>query len=362
MKKYQKIEQWIKEGIGSGRFLPGDKLPSESQLCEQFGISRNSIRQAINNLIHAGWLESKKGIGTFCLLRNRNLTTNIGFVCYYTRSYIFPRIIHGCDRVLYRSGFHLLLNQSEYDLEKERNILQSLKKKGVDGIIIEPIYSGSEPSNRELLLELQSQGIPIILIDNYFPGADFSFIALDDRRGGQIAASHLWEKGHRRIGILYKENYFPSILRKEGARSFLQERGAEPRADWIIGFRGQEPTGAAYRAGKAFFARAEELPSAFVCCNDEESLQWIQAAEERSIRVPEQLSIISFDNSDLAKLEKISLTSIDHPGSYMGEAAMNLLLARIYHPEIRNRTTSLIEPVIVERASVVNIRPLEPKK
>jgi len=362
MKKYKKIEEWIRENIASGRFLPGDKLPSESRLCEQFGISRNSVRQAINNLVHAGWLESKKGIGTFCLLTNRNLTTNIGFVCYYTSSYIFPRIIHGCDRVLYRTGFHLLLNQSEYDLDKERSILQSLKKKGVDGIIIEPIYSGSEPSNRELLLELQSQGIPVILIDNYFPGADFSFIALDDRRGGQIAASYLWEKGHRKIGVLYKENYFPSIQRKEGVLSFLQERGAEPRADWIVGLRGQDPTGGAYRAGKTFFERVEELPSAFVCSSDAKSLQWIQAAEERSIRVPEQLSIISFDNFDLAKLDKISLTSIDHPSSYMGEAAMNMLLTRIYHPEIRNRTTSLIEPVIVERASVVNIRLVEPKK
>jgi GntR family transcriptional regulator of arabinose operon len=227
MKKYQQIEEWIKESIGSGRFMPGDKLPSESQLCEQFGISRNSIRQAVNNLVHAGWVETKKGIGTFCLLRNRNLTTNIGFICYYTSSYIFPRIIHGCDRILYRSGFHLLLNQSEYDLEKEHNILQSLKRKGVDGIIIEPIYSGSEPSNRELLLEFQAQGIPVILIDNYFPGEDFSFIALDDRRGGWIAASYLWEKGHRKIGVLYKEDYFPSILRKEGALSFLRERASQ---------------------------------------------------------------------------------------------------------------------------------------
>jgi GntR family transcriptional regulator of arabinose operon len=361
MSKYRTIAQWIEESIESGRFHPGDKLPSESQLCEQFSASRNAVRQAIAFLANDGWVESKKGIGTFCRLKSRSLSTNVGFVCYYTSSYIFPRIIEGCDQVLFRSGFHLLLNQSEYDLEKENSILQSLRKKRVDGILLEPIYSGTGPSNRELLLELQTSGIPIVLIDNYFPGMEFSYVALDDRKGGEAAASYLVKRGHRRIGVFYKENYYPSLLRKEGAVGFLESNGILVDPTWIVGFQGQEPTGVAYRAAVEFFEHARELPTAFICCNDEESLQLIQAAEERGLHAPQSLSVISFDNSDLAQLDKISLTSIDHPGRYIGEAATRLLLEKIHHPEDRNFTSSLIEPEVVERRSVADLRSLGPK-
>ena len=57
MKKYERVERWIRGAIGEGRINPGEKLPSESQLCQQFGVSRNAVRQAIRNLVHEGWVD-----------------------------------------------------------------------------------------------------------------------------------------------------------------------------------------------------------------------------------------------------------------------------------------------------------------
>src|SRR5208337_793607 len=137
MKKHELVGSWIRKNIIENKFAPGEKLPSESELCAQFGVSRNAVRQAIRNLAQEGWVQTARGIGTFCRSRvpATQLTTNVAFVAFFASSYIFPEIIRGCDHVLYTRGFNLILNQSEFDLEKERSILLSLRKKRVDGII-----------------------------------------------------------------------------------------------------------------------------------------------------------------------------------------------------------------------------------
>jgi GntR family transcriptional regulator of arabinose operon len=353
-KKYQIIEAWIRKSIADGKFTPGAKLPSESQLCAQFGVSRNAVRQAIRNLAHEGWVESLRGIGTFCRSRlpSADLTTNIGFVAFFVSSYIFPEIIRGCDRVLYANGFNLILNQSEYDLEKEKNILLALRKKKVDGIIISPVYDGKDRSNAVLLEQLQAEGIAIVLCDSTFLDNRFSYVAMDDPAGGTAAVSYLWERGHRKIGVFFQEDYIVKLRRTEGVCDFLERQAAPIKPDWICKFTGQGPSSEAQIAAEHFFSRVKSLPTAMVCSSDEDALQLIQVAERFNIRVPEDLSVIGFDNSSIAQLERVSLTSVDHPSVSMGELMTNALLEKIRHPDIKLVTRTLVTPSIVERSSV----------
>ena len=354
VKKYELVEAWIRKSIEDSRFAPGEKLPSESRLCTQFSVSRNAIRQAIRNLTQEGWVQSYRGIGTFCRSRipSAQLTMNIAFVAFYASSYIFPEIIRGCDNILYKKGFHLLLNQSEYDLQKERDILLGLRKKKVDGIIIAPIYDGKNRSNAELLEELQAEGIAIVLCDSNFLDRRFSYVALDDLTGGAVAAAHLWAKGHRKIGVFFQEDYMVRIRRMEGVCGYLDQQGAPVRSEWIVHFKGLGPASEAPAAAERLFGRTRELPTAFVCSSDEDALQLIQIAESFRIRVPEDLSVVGFDNSSIAQLERVSLTSVDHPSFAMGELLTNILLEKISHPELRLVTRSLLIPSIVERSSV----------
>jgi GntR family transcriptional regulator of arabinose operon len=355
MNRYQQIEEWVTTQIQHGDLRIGDKLPSESELCSRFGVSRHTVRIAMSNLAAAGWTETRKGIGTFCAMRDRRLTHDIGLVCYFTGSYIFPRISRGCDQIAHRNGFHLLLNQSEYDLAKEREIILRLRKRGVDGIIIEPVYDGESPSNADLLEEVEREGTPVVLLDNCFRDRPFSRVCMDDTAGGRLAAAHLLEKGHRGVGILYDRSYLPKRLRCDGAVAELASRGAEPRPEWMIGYDGPAPSGRALAAMDAFFARDGERPTAFICTSDEEAMELFKAAERHGLGIPRDLSVASFDNAQLAELPGIALTSVDHPGQHMGELATQLLLDRILNPGIASRTVSLIAPRLVERGSVKTI-------
>ncbi len=350
--KIQRVRLWILESIKSGRIIPGDKLPSESELCEKFASSRSSVRQAITQLASEGWLKSQRGVGTFCALKDRQLTMDIGLICYFSSSYIFPRIARGCDQIAHRRGFHILLNQSEYDLGKEGEILRKLQARGIDGIIIEPVFDGSRPSNLALLEELEKAGIPLVLMDNYFPDRGFSRVAMDDLAGGRMVASHLWERGHRRIGILYDGRYFPKRLRKDGAVGFLEERGAPVRDDWMLPYEGPVSAGNALRMLGALLSGKGDIPSAFICTSDEETMELYKVAESNGLTIPRDISVVSFDNSSSAELPGISLSSVDHPGQYMGELATQILLERILNPDIPCQTTALIKPRLVERSSV----------
>ena len=353
----RQIRDWILSSIKSGAIAPGDKLPSESELCRHFGASRSAVRQAIAALTSERWLRTQKGVGSFCLVKDRPLTTDIGLICFFSSSYIFPRIARGCDQVAHRRGFHILLNQSEYDLGREREILEKLRKRGVDGIVIEPVFDGDGPSNADLLEGLEAAGVPVVLLDNDFPGRNFTRVALDDHAGGRLVASHLLEKGHREIAVLYDRGYLPKRRRMEGAVERLAEAGARPGAQRLIGYDGPVSSGRALRGARGLLRRGGAAPpTAFICTSDEEAVELYRAAENRGLQIPRDLSVISFDNSSLADLPGVSLTSVDHPGQYMGELAVQLLLDRLLNPAAACRTTSLIAPRLVQRRSVAEIQ------
>jgi GntR family transcriptional regulator of arabinose operon len=362
MKKHQVVETWIRNRIDEGVLVPGEKLPSESQLCAQFSVSRNAVRQAIHDLMHAGLVESIKGIGTFCRSRlpSSPLSTNIGLVEFFISSYIYPEIIRGCYNTLSRRGFALLLNQSEYNLEQERAILQDLRRKKVGGIIIAPIYGAGDRSNALLLEEIQNEGTAVVLCDDYFPGRNFSSVTLDYHTCGEEAAAHLWKKGHRKIGIFYQKDFLVKANRMKGVLDYLGRQEAPVRVAWMVGFNGQGPTSEASAAAERFLRGAKELPSAFVCGNDEDALRLIEVAERLGIRVPDDLSVVGFDNSDIAQVQKVSLTSVDHPSFEIGEKAANILLDKIFHPEMRFVTHTIITPSLVERSSVRSLVPAPP--
>ena len=206
MKKYEILQAELRQQIENGTLHPGDKLPSENELCTVYDVSRNVVRQALRNLEIEGLTETLKGVGTFgrSRAREKQLSYNIGFISFFSHSYIFPQIIAGADSVLYAQGFHLLLGQSLYDLEREKNLLKRFMQRNVDGIIMEPIYDGTiENSNMTLIKTIIDAGIPVVFIDNFIPGIHTTTITLDDFKAGRRAAEYLGEKGHRKIAIFY---------------------------------------------------------------------------------------------------------------------------------------------------------------
>ncbi len=357
MKKYELVQTFLRSKIESGIIVPGEKLPSESELMDQFEVSRNAVRQAINELIKERLVESRQGIGTFCVKRTQSTSMLIGMVSFRISSYIFPRLVSACNQTVQREGYTLLLNESWYDAAQERAVLLSLRKRGIDGLIITPVQEEGRRGNADLLADFEAEGIPVVLLDAEYPGYAFTSIIIDELAAGRRAAEFLWERGHRDIGMIYSANYRPKVLRKEGALGFLAKVGAGVREDWVVGIRGQASSFSTYGQIRRLLASKKDLPTAVICSSDDEALMFMHQARRRGVRIPEDLSLIAFDNSDLARYSFPRLTSLDHPSEYMGELAAKLLLDRIYHPEVSLRSRSVIETSIVSRDSVRTLSP-----
>jgi GntR family transcriptional regulator of arabinose operon len=352
MKKYETVQTFLRSKIESGFIVPGELLPSEAELMAQFGVSRNAVRQAVNELRKERLVESRQGIGSFCVKRTRGGSMLIGMVSFRISSYIFPRIVSACNQMVQRDGYTLLLNESWYDAVQERSVLLSLRKRGVDGIIITPVQEEGKRGNADLLNGFEAEGIPVVLLDAEYPGYDFTSIVIDETAAGRRAAEYLWERGHRDIGIIFSANYRPKVLRKDGIVSFLSRVGARIREEWLVGIHGQTSAFGTYGQIRGLFASHMRLPTAVICSSDDEALMFMHQARRNGIRIPEDLSLIAFDNSDLARYSFPRLTSLDHPSEYMGELAAKLILDRIYHPEVRLRSRSVIDTTIMSRDSV----------
>jgi len=362
-RKHSEISDWIRSEIASGAVRPGDRIPSESEICKRFGVSRTSVRLALSNLSREGLLDSRKGIGTFCRSRKPKTVVDLALVCFFPSSYIFPRIAAGFDEQTHRLGYHMLFNHSGLKLEREAEILRKLKARGVSGIALEPINPGSDDpkspvdfgkTNYPLIRELRDAGIGIVLLDSDFGDGGFPSIVLDDRRGGDMAARYLWERGHREIGIICSQDHLAKKLRSWGARDFLSAAGAPVRPDWLVF---PETTRGAPQAIEELFSSGGPLPGAFICTNDEEAVALYRVASRRGLAVPRDISIVSFDNSEYAQLPGLDLTSIDHPGAFIGEKAAQILADHAGFPGLRFSNVITVEPRIVERTSVVDKRP-----
>lgn len=366
MTKYERVQDWVVKELQSGRLQPGDMLPSEAELCRMLSVGRNSVRTALSNLAHDRVVETRKGVGTFCLTPRQPSSMTIGFVCLYSQEYIFPKVVRGSNRVLSRFDYHLVLAESRRDTAIERNVLERLWKRGVDGIILQPAYDGRESRNLDLLHDIQASGVPVVLVDNHYPGEQFNSVIMNDRAGGHLAASYLWEHGHRSFGIVYHRTYYPKVLRMEGACSFLREMGHEVEENWLVGFDHLGNLEEVNRRLRQSFSRSSKdrlaVPTAFVCSNDEEAIELIRVAQRMGLRVPEDLSIVSFDNSSLSDLPSLTLTSVDHPSEEMGEMATTIILDKLKYPDLVSSTVTVIEPKLIERGSVAARTPEVPAR
>jgi len=218
------------------------------------------------------------------------------------------------------------------------------------------VYDGEGKSNADLLSELEAQGIAIVLYDNNFLDRRFSIVAMDDTLGGSIAAEHLWRRGHRDIGLFFQEDYLVKTRRMEGAAAFLDRQNIRVKEEWIVRFRGHGPASGAPAAARRFFASEKRKPTAFICSSDEDALHLVQAAEEAGIAVPDGLSVVGFDNSSIARLGKLALSSIDYPSAAIGEMMTTMLLDKIFRPGLKAVTRTIIAPSLVERSSVRDLR------
>lgn len=347
--KYYIVMETIKEQIEKGILKPNDKLPSENQLSEEFGISRHTIRKAIGILENEGYVVAEHGKGTFVASRKREKVSskNIAVVTTYITDYIFPRIIQGMDKVLTANGYSIILKNTGNSRSGEGRCLSDIIEKNVDGVIIEPSKSAICCLNDKQYEELDELGIPYVFIQGtYLSKKNYPSVVMDDVKGGELITEYLISLGHKNIIGIFKADDVQGLARHKGYVNALNKANIPYNPSNVIWFhtedRDKKPSGAIN-----IMLDEDYKIDAIVCYNDMVASDIIDTLLQRNIKVPQDISVTGYDNV-VVRGNKLSITSIEHPKEKLGEMAAELMLEKIRGvSEEDSKVKRVIEPRLV---------------
>ena len=352
-KKYERIVSWVQTEIENGALSRGDKLPSENELMERFRVSRQTVRRAMEELTEKGVVEGRRGSGTYVTVNTRRYAAGkeirIAVMLTYVDTYIFPSIIKGIESVLSSEGCTLQIAMTDNAVEKERMLLKEfIHTQSVDGIIAETVKSALPNPNMELYREIENMGIPVLFVNSYYKELAIPHISMDDRKAGYLAAKHLAECGHTRIGGIFKADDGQGHLRYAGYTDALMEQEIKIRGDQVIWIDSEELRTMGEESAK--FLKRLKGCTACVCYNDETAYKIVEIFRKAGHRVPEDLSVVGIDNSGLAKFCPVPLTSVENPVEKLGRTAAERMTWKIFRNE--EMETVEFEPQLIMRNSV----------
>ena len=276
-----------------------------------------------------------------------NETRTVGMMIPNNSNPYFAEIIRGVENHCFAAGYNLVLCNSDDDPVKQAAHLRVLAEKRIDGLVL--VASGAEASLGSLLSNSQ---VPLVLVDREVEGMDCDLVEVDHAAGGEMATRHLLELGHAGVACISgPPGLSPSSQRRAGWKRALVAAGIPRREGDLL--RGDFGSRSGYLAMQTLLAR-KPRPTAVFICNDVMAIGALCAAHEAGVRVPEDLSIVGFDDIELAAYTIPPLTTIAQPKQAIGTGTASLLLEQIagrsaprhliLQPELRLRKSTAPAP------------------
>lgn len=356
--KYIEVADWVLSQIENGTFKEGERLPSEHELCLRFHLNRQTVRHAIDVLEQKNLLTRIQGSGTYVGSERRTDRLkryyNIAVVSTYVDSYIFPSVLKGIEQMLSKSGYTMQVAFTGNQVEREGEILRKIVDKGmIDGLIAEPAKSAIPNPNLHFYQQLKKQGIPVLFVNSKYQTLDMPYVSLNDAQVGEKAAEYLIRAGHRKLGGLFKCDDGQGHLRYLGFIRALEKAGLKADGRNVLWMDSESQTDMEVWSDYLF----ERLTgcTGLVCYNDEVAYRFAAICKDRGIRIPEDISIVGIDNSELSVIGEVPITSFPHPMESLGKKAAKNMIKLIENPSFE--AGYLFDSEVVERNSVKVISP-----
>jgi GntR family transcriptional regulator of arabinose operon len=356
--KYLQLKDILKHYFRNEHYETGQKIPSEAELMAQFDVSRNTVRQALAELVNEGFIYKKAGSGSFFSGKTQETQDEysylIGVITPLVAAYIYPKILEGIDEIATKKRYNIVLGNSKGLLEKELICLEQILEKNIDGLLLEPAGGIHQIQESKTFSLLKTVSIPVVFMDWMINDPEVSYVSLDDTEGGFRATGHLIEAGHTRIACVYPDDHIPGLQRHQGYRNALDTHGIpyDSRYDkpgTIL--RWNDPDYVPILV-KELLDLGDERPSAIFFFNDFAALRGYTAIREVGLTIPDDVSVIGFDDSDMGTLADVPLTSVIHPKYQIGKLAAEILFTQIEHHEGGVHQQMIINPTIAVRDSV----------
>jgi LacI family transcriptional regulator len=257
----------------------------------------------------------------------------------------FAEVTKGIDMVASAQGYNLVLCNTGEDPSREEDQIATLISKRVDGLIL---ASAHHPESAVAPKSLSLSGIPLVLVDRFFPGTNF--VGADDVKIGYLATKHLIEQGYRRVAHLRGPNVSTAQGRLDGYLKALRESGIEMRKEYILEAQFHDES-SGYKAAKKAL-NISPRPEAVFAASDPIAIGALEALLESGCRVPEDVGLIGVGSHRYGRYLRIPLSTVDQNRIEIGQRAASLLLGLIENGTNRKKPrVILLDPKLIARES-----------
>lgn len=328
-----RTERILREAIAQGTFT-GDRLPPASELAEQLGVSRETVRLAQDSLQREGLLVKYRRRGTLIqplamsLKRDASRSTLLGYLQaqYSARNQEEEEVtratsglmLQGAMEAAAKAGFQLVAHQSSHT-DLDRAITKLTRESTLRGLVF--ASTGEEKAVRRVL----ALGLPVVLLDHELNIPDAVSVRDDSRQGAALAVAYLAGKGHRHIAHASWRFEDLNVWRRTGYREGLRRARLPRRRIWELPAE-ITPAGAEALAGKLL--SLSPRPTALITFNNTLARLLIDSLRQHSVRVPEDLSILGMGGEAVSGLSCVQADWFE-----MGRCAVDVLLDQIAHPK-----------------------------
>lgn len=340
------------------------KKISITEVAQALEISVSTVSRALNDLpgvgddLRARIKEYAQEIGYLPNTAMKNLSTGklniIGMIVGDIRNPFYADLVFAAQKELDAHGYLLTVFNSGYNIREQLRYMHLAERFNFSGII--PVTIAAE----QMSDELKNLSIPVVMVNRMLKSFETDVVLLDNYEAGYIAARYLIELGHSQIGFLQGQaESSSSTLRYDGYCQAMKNYHLAIQERDIL--QGDLSLETAYELAGEFISGRKKLPTAMIISNDLSAHGFMKYCVEAGIKIPEELSIVSFDNIFSSSIGCSPLTTIDSHAGEMGRIAAELMADRIKHP---NKETAriVLSPTLIERSSAAPYRDIKRKQ
>jgi LacI family transcriptional regulator len=345
--KSQKIAETIARWFEENKYRPGDRFPSDQELAKEFGVNHVTVRTALKRFVDAGLLERRVGAGTVVrdpkVIKHDGHTnptaTGVALSIPDATHSFFSELLRAVEGVMLGTGRPLLFGHTWELAQREEQVVSTWLAQGITRMILTPPVLEGRFYNT-----LIERGVRLVFVDRRVDGVDVPSIVSRDEVGMGAIVKYLVELGHRRLMHLAgPPTIWTGRLRRESFERFAAEAGLKrPEIDIrSAGFYIED----GYWAAMAALDPASP-PDAIVAANDPVAVGAIRALQERGLRVPEDVTVTGYGDTDLGR--NFGVTTVRQFPDRMGTEAVRLILG---NEPLSARDSVEITPELVVRTS-----------
>lgn len=330
--KYVRLANILREQIRSNIQTVDKKLPTEAVLAKRYGVSRQTVRQALSLLKSEGIILTRQGSGAYILRSgDKNSSKKIAILVSSDSDYIYPDLISTLKASFKRGGYSVRVMVTDDNIVTERNHLQDILTEDFAGLICEPVKNAYPGANIDLFEKIRDRDTRILFMGgSYFNFPDFPKVKSDDVYGGYLAFRTLIKKGHKSVACLFNRDAMAGVERYQGVLMAANDFNAKISDDMCTWYTSDDLRELRRNRNNVFltdFLRKQaNKVSAVICMNDEIAYFLIKHAKTLGIDVPGDISVISFDNSYLSVFDDMNITTVAHNAHEPAKSAASGLI------------------------------------